>query len=318
MARIGEIRFPNHLRPGAKPQPLSSPAMTQKITADVSIQRWQGVAASELATAQSFVIDLCELLQVPKPHPTHEQDYMFERPVTFAHGDGSCSAGRIDCYRRSHFVLEAKELKTGTHTKGFDDGLLRARSQGEAYARALPAAEGRPLFVLVVDVGTVIVVHASDGDAAVRGLPCLAVSVVLQKLRTNQPLSAAEKALNEIALVGVLKSLHHELDAAVLAAYGWGDLSLPADTEALLLRLVALNTRRASEEAGGLVGWLRPEFQRGRGQGEQTAFDAAEDDTGAEAATDLESAAPATPVVAQKSWPACLALSASVLPQFRF
>ena len=107
------------------------------------IQRWQHNTASELATAQSFVIDLCELLGVAKPHPTPEQDYMFERPVTFTHGDGSTSAGRIDCYRRGHFVLEAKKLKAGSHTKGFDDGLLRARSQGEAYARALPAADGR-------------------------------------------------------------------------------------------------------------------------------------------------------------------------------
>ena len=124
------------------------------------IQRWQHNTASELATAQSFVMDLCQLLGVDKPHPTPEQTYMFERPVTFAHGDGSTSAGRIDCYRRGHFVLEAKKLKAGSHTKGFDDGLLRARSQGEAYARALPAQEGRPPFVLVVDVGTVIEVYA--------------------------------------------------------------------------------------------------------------------------------------------------------------
>ena len=64
------------------------------------ITRWSGATASELATAQSFVIELCDLLGVAKPHPTPEQDYMFERPVTFAHGDGSTSAGRIDCYRR--------------------------------------------------------------------------------------------------------------------------------------------------------------------------------------------------------------------------
>jgi hypothetical protein len=124
------------------------------------INRWQGVTASELATAQSFVMEFCELLGVTKPHATPEQDYMFERPVTFAHGDGSNSPGRIDCYRRGHFVLEAKKLKAGAHTKGFGDGLLRARSQGEAYARALPGAEGRPPFLLVVDVGTVIEVYA--------------------------------------------------------------------------------------------------------------------------------------------------------------
>ena len=124
------------------------------------ITRWSGSTASELSTAQSFVIELCALLGAAPPHPTPAQDYMFERPVTFQHGNGSTSSGRIDCYRRGHFVLEAKKLKAGAHTKGFDDGLLRARSQGEAYARALPAGEGRPPFVLVVDVGTVIEVYA--------------------------------------------------------------------------------------------------------------------------------------------------------------
>ncbi len=138
----------------------ASPDTTTATAAQAFIQRWQHNTASELATAQSFVIDLCELLGVTKPHPTPEQDYMFERPVTFAHGDGGTSAGRIDCYRRGHFVLEAKKLKAGSHTKGFDVGLLRARTQGEAYARALPGTEGRPPFVLVVDVGTVIEVYA--------------------------------------------------------------------------------------------------------------------------------------------------------------
>ncbi len=124
------------------------------------ISRWSGTTASELSTAQSFTMDLCALLEVEKPHATAAQDYMFERPITFTHGDGSTSAGRIDCYKRGHFVLEAKKLKAGSHTKGFDDGLLRARTQGEGYARALPATEGRPPFVLVVDVGNVIEVYA--------------------------------------------------------------------------------------------------------------------------------------------------------------
>lgn len=85
---------------------------------------------------------------------------MFERRVQFAHGDGSTSPGFIDCYRRGAFVLEAKKLKAPGHTKGFDDALLRARAQAERYARALPATEGRPPFLLVVDVGHVIEVYA--------------------------------------------------------------------------------------------------------------------------------------------------------------
>ncbi len=124
------------------------------------IARWSGVTASELSTAQSFVRELCDLLGTEPPHPTAAQDYMFERPITFSHGDGSSSAGRIDCYRRGHFVLEAKKLRAGVATKGFDDALLRARAQAEGYARALPAAEGRPPFLLVVDVGNVIELYS--------------------------------------------------------------------------------------------------------------------------------------------------------------
>ncbi|MBN8777769.1 class I SAM-dependent DNA methyltransferase [Thiomonas arsenitoxydans] len=128
------------------------------------IARWSGVAASELSTAQSFVRELCELLGVPVPHPTPELDYMFERPITFRHGDGSSSPGRIDCYRRGAFVLEAKKLRASADTRRFDDALLRARAQAEGYARALEPAElaagGRPPFLLVVDVGQVIELYA--------------------------------------------------------------------------------------------------------------------------------------------------------------
>jgi hypothetical protein len=140
---------------------------TPPTDASAFIARWQGVTASELSTSQSFVIELCELLGVPRPHATPEQDYMFERPVTFAHGNGSTSAGRIDCYRRGAFIWESKKLKPGAAataanatTKAFDDALLRARSQAEAYARALPASEGRPPFLVVVDVGHVIELYA--------------------------------------------------------------------------------------------------------------------------------------------------------------
>ncbi|MFZ7096092.1 class I SAM-dependent DNA methyltransferase [Luteimonas dalianensis] len=124
------------------------------------IAKWQGVTASELSTSQSFLIDLCALLGVDAPHATPEQDYMFERPITFQHGDGSTSAGRIDLYRRGAFVLESKKVRAAPRTRGFDDALLRARSQAENYARALPASEGRPPFVVVVDVGNRIELYS--------------------------------------------------------------------------------------------------------------------------------------------------------------
>jgi hypothetical protein len=120
---------------------------------------------------------------------------------------------------------------------------------------------------------------------------------VLDKLRSGAPLTPKDKAIHEQGLIGVLRMLHDELDAAVLQSYGWADLHLPADTDELLLRLVALNAKRAAEEAAGTVRWLRPEFQL-RGQpGEQTEIETAPD-------------APALPVPAaalvKRPWPAGL------------
>jgi hypothetical protein len=133
---------------------------TPTLDAASFIAKWRGVPASELSTAQSFALDLCRLLGVDAPHATAERDYLFERPVTFNHGDGSTSPGRIDLYKRGCFVLEAKKLKPGATPRGFDDALLRARSQAEQYARALPASEGRPPFLIVVDVGNRIELYA--------------------------------------------------------------------------------------------------------------------------------------------------------------
>ena len=128
------------------------------------IARWQHADGSELANYQLFVTDLCLLLGVATPDParedTRDNAYVFERRVTFAHGDGSSSSGRIDCYKRGSYVLEAKKIKLSSATKGFDDALQRARGQAEGYARALPADEGRPPFLIVVDVGHVIELYA--------------------------------------------------------------------------------------------------------------------------------------------------------------
>lgn len=52
---------------------------------------------------------------------------------------------------------------------------------------------------------------------------------VLEKLNASEALTAKEKIIHEMGLVGVLKSLHDELDREVLAAYGWADLSAALD-----------------------------------------------------------------------------------------
>ena len=48
---------------------------------------------------------------------------------------------------------------------------MRARTLAEGYARALPATEGRPPFVLVVDVGTVIEVYAEFSQSGATYIP---------------------------------------------------------------------------------------------------------------------------------------------------
>jgi hypothetical protein len=112
--------------------------------------------------------------------------------------------------------------------------------------------------------------HRKARQAASEAVTLTGLYNVLDKLRRQEPLTAKDKLLHEQGLVSVLQSLHDELDAAVLEAYGWSDLGpVPwADdaararwTEAVLERLVALNAKRAAEEAAGKIRWLRPEFQ---------------------------------------------------------
>ncbi|MGV0976859.1 MAG: class I SAM-dependent DNA methyltransferase, partial [Azonexus sp.] len=134
------------------------------MTAEQFITRWHHAGGSERANYQLFIADLCDLLELPKPDPaqddTRDNAYVFERRVTFRHGDGSASNGFIDCYRRGSAIIEAKKLKLGPQTKGFDDAMLRARGQAENYARALPAEEGRPPFLITIDVGNRIELFA--------------------------------------------------------------------------------------------------------------------------------------------------------------
>jgi hypothetical protein len=160
---------------------------------DTFIQTWAPSGGGERANYVSYLNDLCDVLGVPRPEPTRPDDadnsYVFERNVYEPRDDGKRTVRRIDLYRRGSFVLEAKQgvekdvvreaevreaaptakSKRGGTTKkghgtrgtpGWDAFMLRARAQAESYARLLPASEGRPPFVLVVDVGYVIEVYA--------------------------------------------------------------------------------------------------------------------------------------------------------------
>jgi hypothetical protein len=147
------------------------------------IARWKESGAAERANCQLFLGELCDVLGVERPRPAQADDeqnaYVFERAVTFHNPDGTNSPGRIDLYKRGCFVLEAKQgsdsaqasaplfgeaaespsrgrTRKGTAvrgTRGWDVAMQAARGQAERYVRALPASEGNPPFVVVVDVG---------------------------------------------------------------------------------------------------------------------------------------------------------------------
>ena len=151
------------------------------------INRWLGSGGSEMATAQSFAIELTELLGVPRPNVSDKDgdflDYRFERPVTLTH-TGRKRNGRIDLYKKGHFILEAKQFvspdakdkstleiflekdapkQTGHGKRGtskFDDTMMKARNQADNYARAVAKEDGWPPFLMVVDVGNMIELYA--------------------------------------------------------------------------------------------------------------------------------------------------------------
>ncbi len=142
----------------AKPStaPIATPAQTAAF-----ITRWQGVTASGTVYRAKF----CHRPVRPAGRgqaPPHAHAGLHVRA---AH---HLPAWRWQHQRWAHRLLQARPLCAGSekapgrqpHPKVFGNGLLQARSQAEDYARALPAQEGRPPFVLVVDVGTVIEVYA--------------------------------------------------------------------------------------------------------------------------------------------------------------
>ena len=128
------------------------------------IARWEGAGGTERANYQLFLTELCALLDLPQPEPARADfqadGYCFERRVVFQHGDGTQSQGFIDLYRRTCYVLECKQTGLALDTGGWDKAMLRAHGQAVQYVRALPAEEGRPPFVVVVDVGRSIELYS--------------------------------------------------------------------------------------------------------------------------------------------------------------
>jgi SAM-dependent methyltransferase len=160
---------------------MSRTGINRGLTAESFVARWSGrEGGQERANCSLFLTELCDLLDVKHPDPasaSHEfNDYVFERRVERILPDGKRETGRIDLYKRDHFILEAKQsrlklpepgadLFTGQSqdsvgASGIDHLMIKARRQAEGYALGLPADHDYPPFILVCDVGRAIELYA--------------------------------------------------------------------------------------------------------------------------------------------------------------
>ncbi len=146
------------------------------------LKKWSDSGAAERSNAQSFLNDLCQVLNVDPPHAATsdaERDaYVFEKPVTVPHEGRQQSIGFIDLFKRGHFILEAKQgseegsTRLGTarrDTPAWHIAMQDAFGQALKYARAMDAP---PPFVIVTDVGHCFDLYSSfDGTANYRAFP---------------------------------------------------------------------------------------------------------------------------------------------------
>lgn len=77
------------------------------------IEKAKASGGAEMANCQPFIERLCRFLSLPEPdlasEHNHRNDYVYERRIEFKHPDGTTSPGRIDLYKRGHFILEAEQ-----------------------------------------------------------------------------------------------------------------------------------------------------------------------------------------------------------------
>ena len=117
--------------------------------------------------------------------------------------------------------------------------------------------------------------HRKAQQKAHPKLTLTAMYNVLEKLRAGERIEGKDRETYDQGLIGILRDLHDQIDAAVAEAYGWPE---GLSDDEILHRLVALNRERAAEEARGHIRWLRPDYQNPAGKaveakGEQTAMD---------------------------------------------
>jgi hypothetical protein len=146
------------------------------------IATWSASGAAERANKDSFLIDLCDLLGMPRPNPTSgdpdKDTYTFERDAIFAHEGDKFTTGKIDLFKDGHFILEAKQgseessKKLGSakrNTPAWSIAMRDAYGQALGYARTFDTP---PPFLITCDIGYCFDLYATfDGSWDYRPFP---------------------------------------------------------------------------------------------------------------------------------------------------
>ncbi len=209
--------------------------MIASMTIPNFIQKWRSASGGERQNSALFLLELTDALGVPLPQPAsndnRDNSYIYERSVRSEEGGGKTSARWIDLYKRGCFVCEVKKIDPNKSATGFDTAMFAAKEQADRYIRAIPADEGRPPFLMLVDVGNVIELYSEfsrTGGTYVEfpdprsyriKLDDLAVPEIAERLRqvwldplALDPAKRAAKVTREIA--DTLARLAKSLEAA--------------------------------------------------------------------------------------------------------
>jgi hypothetical protein len=141
------------------------------MTPEQFIEKWKASTRTEKSASQEHFLNLCELLEVPKPGDVdpHGTEYTFEKAVKKPGG----GAGSADVWKKGCFAWEYK---------GDRKNLVAAYTQVKEYADALQ----NPPLLIVSDMKE-IRVHTqftgTIGTQTVFGLSDLTAPEVRRKLR---------------------------------------------------------------------------------------------------------------------------------------
>ncbi|HEY9471093.1 MAG TPA: type IIL restriction-modification enzyme MmeI [Propionibacteriaceae bacterium] len=118
--------------------------------------RWESSKPHERASAQPYLIELCEALGVERPRPPGSA-YEFEYTIDAITVEGKESKNFIDIWKEGCFALEAKDDAGGANNGRSNETLLR-KAFGQVRNYVAHTQGAPPPYVLVLDVGRTLLV----------------------------------------------------------------------------------------------------------------------------------------------------------------